>query len=112
MGIIIIIDNFQTLANVAIANLIRTNLVQSALTTITHVTTVVAQEKTRSYKEQVLGNDFIPFAIETYGCLHFHFDSFLISCVHANIVRHQHTSLIPSMLISYYKQRMLIAFRY
>jgi hypothetical protein len=47
---------------------------------ITHVTTVVAQEKTSSYVEQTLSDDFIPFAIEMYGCLHFCFDSFFITC--------------------------------
>jgi hypothetical protein len=40
---------------------------------------MVAQEKTQSYVEQMLGDDFIPFAIETYGCFHFHFDSFFIA---------------------------------
>jgi len=46
------------------------------------------QNKTQSYVEQTLGNDFIPLAIETYSYLHPCFDSFLISCVHAYIVRH------------------------
>jgi hypothetical protein len=41
---------------------------------------MVAQEKTQSYVKQTLGDDFIPFAIETYGCFHFHFDSFFIAC--------------------------------
>jgi hypothetical protein len=40
---------------------------------------MVAQEKTQSYVKQTLGDDFIPFAIETYGCFHFHFDSFFIA---------------------------------
>jgi hypothetical protein len=58
---------------------------------------------------QVLGGDFIPFAIKTYGCFHPHFDSILTSCVHTNITRHQQTSLVPLMFISYYRQQMLIA---
>jgi hypothetical protein len=65
-----------------------TNLAQCALTTIMHVVIVVAQDRAWSYKEQMLGYDFIPFAIKTYGCLHLHFDSFITSCVHANIVCH------------------------
>jgi len=32
--------------------------------------------RTWSYTEWALGNDFIPFIIEMYGCLHSHFDSF------------------------------------
>jgi len=47
---------------------------------ITHVITMAAQEKTRSYAEQTLGDDFIFFVIETYGCFHSHFDSFFIAC--------------------------------
>jgi len=56
-------------------------------------------------------NYFIPFAIETYGCFHLHFDSFLTSCVHAGIAHHQQISLVPLMLRSYYRQRMSIAFQ-
>jgi hypothetical protein len=46
----------------------------------THVTTMATQEKTRSYAEQTLGDDFIPLDIEMYGYLHSHFDSFFIAC--------------------------------
>jgi hypothetical protein len=45
----------------------------------------------------------------TYNCLHPCFDSCLIICVHAYVARNQQTPLIPSMLISHYKQRVLIA---
>jgi hypothetical protein len=57
-------------------------------------------------------NDFIFLAIETYDCFHPHFGYFLSSYVHASIVCHQQTSLVPSMLISYYKQQMSIAFQH
>jgi hypothetical protein len=55
-----------------------TNMLQRTLTMTSHVAMMVAQEKT--INEQALGNDFIPIAIETYGCLHSHFDSFFITC--------------------------------
>jgi hypothetical protein len=58
---------------------------------ITHAMVVAVQNKARSYIERML-DDFIPFVIETYNCLHPHFDSFLTSYVHAYIVRHH----IPS----------------
>ncbi len=61
----------------------------------------VAQDKAQSYTKQVSKNDFIPFAIETYGCLHPCFDSFVTSCIHAYTIRHQQTSLVPSMFISH-----------
>jgi len=41
---------------------------------------LAAQEKTQSYVERTPSDDFIPFVIEMYGCLHFHFDYFLIIC--------------------------------
>jgi hypothetical protein len=55
-------------------------MVQQALMTTTHAMMIVVQEKTWSYTEWAPSDDFIPLAIETYGCLHFRFDSFLITC--------------------------------
>jgi hypothetical protein len=56
--------------------------------TTTHASRVVTQDKAQSYMEQTLGDDFIPLAIETHGCLHPHFDSFFTSSVHASIAHH------------------------
>jgi hypothetical protein len=39
---------------------------------------MATQEKTMSYAEQAPSDDFIPFVIETYGCFHSCFDSFLL----------------------------------
>jgi hypothetical protein len=89
VDIVITRDNFRTLADVVIVDLTHPNLVQCASTTIVHAATIVAQNRAWSYKEQVLEDDSIPIAIETYGCLHLCFDSFLTSCVHVYIVRHQ-----------------------
>jgi hypothetical protein len=36
--------------------------------------------KEDTINERALGDDFIPLAIETYGCLHSRFDSFLTTC--------------------------------
>jgi hypothetical protein len=88
MDIVITRNSFQTLANIVIVNLTHIDLVQCALTMIVHAIIVVAQDKAQSYIERTLGNDFIPLAIETYGCLHPHFDSFLTSYVHAYITCH------------------------
>jgi hypothetical protein len=63
---------------------------------------MVVQEKTQSYVKQAPSDDFIPFTIETYECLHFCFDSFFITCAQTIIVRHQWFSLVLSMLASYY----------
>jgi hypothetical protein len=60
----------------------------------THVVMMVVQEKTRSYVEQAQGDDFIPFVIETYGCFHSCFDSFLTTCVNTTIAHHHQFSLV------------------
>ncbi len=53
-------DIFQTFVDVIIVNLTHTNLVQHALTTTTHPTTIIAQNKAWSYIERTQENDFIP----------------------------------------------------
>ncbi len=104
MDIVITRDNFRTLANVVITNPTHINLVQCASMTIVDAVIVIAQDKARSYIERAPRDDFIPLAIETYRCFHPCFNSFLTSCVHACIARHQQTSLILSMPISHYRQ--------
>jgi hypothetical protein len=52
VAIIIIKNNFQTLANIVIADLICTDLMQCASTIITHTTIVAIQDKTQSYTKQ------------------------------------------------------------
>jgi hypothetical protein len=94
--------------DLVITNLTCTNMVQQTSTTTTHATTMVVQEKTQSYAKQTPSNGFIPLAIKTYGCLHSRFDSFLITCAWTIIMRHQQSSLVPSMFISYYRQHVSI----
>jgi hypothetical protein len=79
-----------------------TYIVQRTSTTTKHAMTMVAQEKTRSDIKQTPDDDFIPLAIETYGCFHSHFDSFFITCAQTIIVHHQRSSTVPLMLISHY----------
>jgi hypothetical protein len=62
--------------------------VQCVSMTKMHEVIVVAQDKTWSYTERALGDDFIPLATETYNCFHSRFDSFLASCVHPCIIHH------------------------
>jgi hypothetical protein len=50
-----------------------------------------------------------PLAIETYGCLHSCFASFLITCAQTIIMNHHVSSLVPLMLISHYWQCVSIA---
>jgi len=85
MDVVITRDNSWTLMDVVITNLTCIDLVQRVSTMITHVVTIVAH-KAWSYTKQTSRDDFVPLAIETYDCLHPHFDFFLTSCVHANII--------------------------
>jgi len=81
MDIFITRNNFRTLIDIIIVDLIHTNMMQWVLVTTTHAMMMAIQEKTQSYAKQALGDDFIPLAIETYGCLYSRFDSFLfITC--------------------------------
>ncbi len=66
--------------DIVVVDSTRIDMVQQALMTTTHAMMIVVQEKTWSYTEWAPSDDFIPLAIETYGCLHFRFDSFLITC--------------------------------
>jgi hypothetical protein len=49
VDIVIIKDNFSTLANIIIVNPICTNLVQHTLMMTMHVATIATQDKARSY---------------------------------------------------------------
>jgi hypothetical protein len=77
------------MADIVITNSIRTYLVQRVSTITMHATTVAIQDKARSYTKRAPRNDFIPLAIKTSSCSHLRFDSFLTSCVHVDIARHQ-----------------------
>jgi hypothetical protein len=112
MDIFITKNSFWTLTNVVIIDPTHINLVQHALTTTMHAITIIVQNKAWSYTKWTPRDDFIPLAIKTYDCFHLHFDSLFTSCVHANIIYHQQTSLVHSMFISYYKQRMSIALQH
>ncbi len=63
-------------------------MVQHASSMTTHVATIAIQEKTQSYAKHPSKYNFIPFAIEIYGCFYFCFDAFLTSYVQAIITRH------------------------
>jgi hypothetical protein len=82
MDIVIIKNNFCTLADVVIANPSHINLMQHASTMIMHVATITVQDNAQSYTERMPKDDFIPLAIKMCSCLHPRFDSFLTSCLY------------------------------
>jgi hypothetical protein len=64
----IIKEGFQTLEGVFIVDPTCLDMVQCASSTTMHVATIVVHEKTCSYIECTLGDNFTPLAIKTYGC--------------------------------------------
>jgi hypothetical protein len=68
--------NISIINNVVIVDSTHLNMVYCPLPMITHAMIIVMQEKTQSYVKCTLKDDFIPLAIETYGCFHSHFDLF------------------------------------
>lgn len=56
----------RTLMHIVIINPTSPNMVQHALSTTTHVTTIVNQEKTNSYAKHASRDDFNPFAIDLW----------------------------------------------
>jgi hypothetical protein len=81
MDIFINRNNFQTLMDVVITNLTCIDMVQQTSTITTLVMMMVVQEKTQSYVEQALDDDFIPLlwvvSIGALICLVFLMDGFL-----------------------------------
>ncbi len=60
IDILITKDGFQTLMDVDIFYLIRTNMMQQTLMMTTHVMMMIVSKKIESYTKRTLGNDFIP----------------------------------------------------
>ncbi len=75
--------------DIIIVNLTHTNMVQQTLTMTTHAVMMATQKKTWSYPKRTLDDDFISFAIETYGCFHSCFHSFFIACAQTIIAHCQ-----------------------
>jgi len=76
VDILIIKDGFWTLMDVVIADVIHTNMMQWTLMTTTQIMMMAVREKTWWYAKWTLGDDFIPFVIETY------IDVFILVLIH------------------------------
>jgi hypothetical protein len=71
--------------DIVVIDPIRTNMVQRASTATTHAMMIAYQKKTQSYVKQTPCNNFIPLAIDTYGCFHSRFDSFFTTYAQTTI---------------------------
>ncbi len=77
-------DNIHTLANVVIINPIWTDLFPWSCTIQGFTTSNAVQSKERSYCNRHSTNQFLPLAIEVFGCLNKQVDVFLNNC--ANVI--------------------------
>jgi hypothetical protein len=108
MDILIIKDYFWTSMHIVTIDPTCTDIVQWTLTISTHATMMVGQKKRWSDVEWTPSDDFIPLSIVKYGCFHFSFHPFFITCAQTTAALHQ-WSLVPSMFVSYYQQHVSIA---
>jgi hypothetical protein len=76
-------DGIRTLANIVIVNPMQANLFPWSCATQGFDALDVAQAKERSYCNQQPIDQFLPLAIEVFGCLHKHVDVFLHECANA-----------------------------
>jgi hypothetical protein len=83
VDIVLTKDDIRNLANVIIIDPMGTNLLQS-YTTQGFATSNVAQAKEKNYRNQHPIDQFLPSAIEVFGCLHKHADVFLHN--YANVI--------------------------
>jgi hypothetical protein len=63
-------DNICTLFNVDIVDLTRANLLPQSCATLKFVASDVVQAKERSYHDYHHVDQFLPLAVEVFGCLH------------------------------------------
>ncbi len=73
---------------------------------------MATQEKTQSCAERILGDDFNPLVIETYGCFHFCFDSFFIASAQTTIMCQSMVFFNPFNVFFYYQQCVSISLQH
>ncbi len=83
IDIVLTKDGIHTLANIIIVNSMQANLFSRSCTTQGFATSDITQAKERSYHNRQPTYQFLPLAIEVFGCLHKHIDVFLHDCANA-----------------------------
>jgi hypothetical protein len=76
-------NGIRTLADIVIADPMWANLLPWSYATQGFAASNVVQAKERSYHNRHPTNQFLPLAIELFGCLHKHANVFLHDCVNA-----------------------------
>jgi hypothetical protein len=101
-------DGIRTLANVVVVDPTQAYLLPRSCTTQGFTIFNVAQAKERSYRNQHPINQFLPLAIEVFGCLHKHVDVFLHDCANANWSLKGPKGFHLSTLVTFLRQKVLI----
>jgi hypothetical protein len=83
VGIVFTKDGIHTLLDIVIANPTWVDLLPQSCATQGFVAFDVAQVEEWRYCDQHLIDQFLPLAMEVFGCLHKHADVFLHNCAHA-----------------------------
>ena len=98
----------RILGDVVIADPTRLDLVQRAARSdgTGHAAHLAAAQKIRDYEHRHLGDDFIPFAIETYGTLDAAFNDFLRECARRACEARGSAGPPRSVLVASFRQRI------
>jgi hypothetical protein len=108
VNIVLTKDGIRTLIDVVIANPTQANLLHQSCATQGFATFDAAQAKERSYRNQHPTDQFLPLAIEVFGCLHTHVNVFLHNYANAIWSLKGTKGLHLSTLVSFLHQKISI----
>ncbi len=99
-------NGIYTLVDVVIVELKQVDLLPQSCTTQKFVAFDATQAKERSYYDQHPINEFLPLAIETFGCLHKHVDVFLHDYANVNWIFKKQKDLIFFVLVTFFIKKI------
>jgi hypothetical protein len=111
VNIVITKDDIRTLADVIIVDPTRVNLLHRSCVTQGFVASHTTQAKEKNYHNWHLTNQYLPLAIETFGCLHKHTNVFLHNCANAIWSLKRLEALHLSTLVSFVCQKVSINYK-
>ncbi len=99
-------DDIHILIDVIIIDLTRANFLRRFCTIQGFATSNVAQTKEKNYHNQHLIDQFLPLAIEVFGCLHKQVDVYLQDCANAIQSSKRSEGLFLSILVVFLYQNI------
>jgi hypothetical protein len=101
-------NGIRTLVNIVIADPMQANLFSQSCATQGFATSKKTQTKNRSYHNQQPIDQFLPLAIEVFGCLHKHANVFVHNYANAIWSLKGTKGLHLSTLVTFLRQKVLI----